>query len=348
MSYFRPAIDELTGYVPGEQPAAGKFIKLNTNENPYPCSSAVARAIEGALRGGLARYPDATATAFRHRAAELHGVEPEWIMCGNGSDELLTILVRAFVGEGQLIRLPHPSYVLYKTLARIQGARGEEVAFNSDWSLPAAFAKGDKNLRLVFLPNPNSPSGTMVTPEAVRELAEQLPCPLVVDEAYADFAESHCAGLPRDCDNVLVTRTLSKSYGLAGLRFGYLIAHPRLIAGLMKVKDSYNCDTLSIAAATAAIDDQQWLAETRRKILDTRARMTDALRKLGFEAVDSQANFVWNTQPEFELPRIYQGLKEQRILVRYMNYPRWGDGLRISVGTDSQIDACLGVIKGLI
>ncbi len=348
MSYFRPAIDKLAGYVPGEQPQAGKFIKLNTNENPYPCSSAVQRAIEGSLRGGLARYPDATATAFRHRAAAIHGVEPDWIMCGNGSDELLTIVMRAFVGQGQLIRLPHPSYVLYKTLAQIQGARFEEIDFEADWSLPEAFAAENGDLRLAFLPNPNSPSGTMIAPEVVRELAKRIPCPLIVDEAYADFAESNCVDLVHDCDNVLVTRTLSKSYALAGLRFGYVVAQPRLIAGLLKVKDSYNCDTLSIAAATAAIDDQHWLFETRQKILATRTRLTKALRGLGFDAIDSQANFVWSTQPKFDLQRIYNGLKEQRILVRYMNYPRWGDGLRISVGTDPQIDACLTLIENLI
>lgn len=348
MSYFRPAIDEMQGYVPGEQPQVGKFIKLNTNENPYPCSAAVPLAVEAALRGGLGRYPDATATAFRHRAADLYGVEPDWILCGNGSDELLTMCMRAFVGEEQLIRLPHPSYVLYKTLAQIQGARSEEVSFEPDWALPATFSAGEKDLRLVFLPNPNSPSGTMIAPEKVKELANQLPCPLVVDEAYVDFAETNCVGLVHDCDNVLVTRTLSKSYALAGLRFGYVIAQPALIEGLTKVKDSYNCDTLSIAAATAAIDDQQWLAETRAKVIATRARLTDAMRGLGFEVVDSQANFVWCTQATFGLERIYEGLKEQRILVRYMKYPRWGSGLRITAGSDSQVDACLSLIEGLI
>jgi len=348
MSYFRPAIDAMSGYVPGEQPQGGKFIKLNTNENPYPCSSSVTQAVEAALRGGLAKYPDATATAFRHRAAELHDVDPDWVLCGNGSDEILTIVMRAFVGEEQLIRLPHPSYVLYKTLAQIQGARSEEIPFNDDWSLPAAFTAADKDLRLAFLPNPNSPSGTVIPPDGVRELAQALSCPLIVDEAYVDFAETDCVSLVHDCDNVLVTRTLSKSYGLAGLRFGYVIAQPQLITGLMKVKDSYNCDTLSIAAATAAIDDQAWLAESRAKIIATRAKLAESMWGLGFDVVDSQANFVWCTQEKFDLQRIYEGLKEQRILVRYMKYPNWGEGLRISVGTDSQIDACLSLIEGLI
>ena len=138
--FVRPEIQRIAGYVPGEQPRAGKFIKLNTNENPYPCSPAVARAIEAAVQQGLARYPDPLASAFRRRAAEVLGVEPDWILCGNGSDDILTIVTRAFVGTGQWLRLPYPSYILYKTLAQIQGAGAEEVHFSNDWSLGDAFA----------------------------------------------------------------------------------------------------------------------------------------------------------------------------------------------------------------
>ncbi len=265
MSYFRPDIDELHGYTPGEQPQAGKFIKLNTNENPYPPSPAVARAIQAVLERGLARYPDPLATGFRERAAAVLGVDPDWILCGNGSDEILTLATRAFVAQGDLLRLPHPSYILYKTLAEIQGARSEEVSFARDWSLPDTFAAQAEGLRLAFLPNPNSPSGTLLSPARVLELAERLPCPLLVDEAYVDFADTNCLNLVAQNEKVLVSRTLSKSYALAGLRFGYLVAQPQIIAGLRKVKDSYNCDALSIAAATAAIDDQAWLATNRAR-----------------------------------------------------------------------------------
>src|SRR6185295_524718 len=184
MSYFRPPIDRMRGYVPGEQPQGGKFIKLNTNENPYPPSSAVARAITAVLERGLPRYPDPMADAFRRRAAEVLGVEPGWIMCGNGSDDILTIVTRAFVGERQWLRLPYPSYILYKTLAELQGAQGEEVRFEADWSLADSYAAARPDLRLAFLPNPNSPSGTVISAARVLELAERLPCPLLVDEAY--------------------------------------------------------------------------------------------------------------------------------------------------------------------
>ncbi len=342
--YVRPEIAAMQGYAPGEQPSGGKFIKLNTNENPYPCSPAVHRAIEATLKNGLQRYPDAMATAFRNRAADLHGLSPDWILCGNGSDDLLTIVTRAFVGAGQCLRLPYPSYVLYKTLAMIQGARSVEVEFHRDWSLPEEFAAPLDDLRLAFLPNPNSPSGTLVPRDVVADLAERLPCPLLVDEAYVDFSESHCLELVRENEKVMVSRSLSKSYALAGLRFGYLVAQPHIVAELAKVKDSYNCDSLSIAAATAAIDDGAWLAETTAKIIATRDRLTEGMRGLGFQPVASQANFVWNPHPQIAVKPLYEQLKADGILVRYMSYAGWPDGLRISVGTDDQVDACLTLL----
>ncbi|MFV1966779.1 MAG: histidinol-phosphate transaminase, partial [Pirellulaceae bacterium] len=328
MSYVRPQIAGMAGYVPGEQPQAGKFIKLNTNENPYPSSPNVRRSIEAALDRGLAKYPDPMGQPFRIRAAEVLGVEPDWILCGNGSDDILTIVTRAFVGEGQQVRFPYPSYVLYKTLAEIQGARSEEVHFQPDWSLGANFAAPTDDLKLAFLANPNSPSGTALSPERVRELAEQLPCPLLVDEAYADFAERNCLELVARNERIMVSRTLSKAYGLAGLRFGFLVAQPSLLAQLAKVKDSYNCDALSIAGAVAAIDDQTWLHENRARILATRRRLVERLTELSFAVTPSQANFVWATHPERSVQPIYEELKTNRILVRYMNYPGWGDGLR--------------------
>lgn len=348
MSYFRPAIDAMSGYVPGEQPQAGKFIKLNTNENPFSASAAVSRAVQAVLERGLERYPDPMATAFRLRAGEVLGVDPNWILCGNGSDEILTLVTRAFVGEGERLRLPYPSYILYKTLAQIQGADSEEVRFERDWSLSDRFSAPADKLRLALLPNPNSPSGTLLSPARVLELAERLPCPLLVDEAYVDFAETSCIKLVAENEKIMVSRSLSKSYALAGLRFGFIVAQPQIIEGLVKIKDSYNCDALSIAAATAAIDDQAWLADTRARILATRDRLTIGMRQLGFAAVDSQANFVWCPHAELPVKPLYEQLKANRILVRYMNYADWGDGLRISVGSDEQVDACLGLLKSMV
>jgi histidinol-phosphate aminotransferase len=348
MQFIRPEIAAMAGYVPGEQPQEEGFIKLNTNENPYPPSPAVAGAIEAVLRRGLQKYPDPMGGRFRRAASEVLGVPPEWILCGNGSDDILTIATRTFVGQGQLLRLPSPSYILYKSLAEIQGARSEEVLFRPDWSLPEQFAAATDGLRLVFLPNPNSPSGTVIPPDEVLRIARQLPCPLVVDEAYVDFAEGDCLGLVAQCEKVIVSRSLSKSYALAGLRFGYAVAQPQIIEQMIKVKDSYNCDALSIAGAAAAIADRDWQAENRRKIIATRQRLAAGMRELWFVTVDSQANFTWNVHPEYPAKPLYEQLKRRRILVRYMNYPGWGDGLRISVGTDAQTDACLEGLKAIL
>jgi histidinol-phosphate aminotransferase len=348
MPQVRPNIAEMKGYVPGEQPQGGKLIKLNTNENPYQCSPKVKAAIGRVVQAGLQKYPDPIATAFRIRAGELLGVDPDWILCGNGSDDILTIVTRAFVGTSDMVRFANPSYLLYRTLAEIQGAACEIIIYNTDWTLPAEFGAANDWVRLAYLANPNSPSGTMLPPSAVAEIASTLPCPLLVDEAYVDFADTNCVSLVAENDNIMVARTLSKSYALAGLRFGYLVAQPHIIRELVKVKDSYNCDALSIAGATAAIDDQQWLAETRATILATRERMTTALREMGFDVTDSQANFVWCQHASQPVEPLYQQLKHSGVLVRYMVYPNWGDGLRITVGSDDQVDAALTVLRTLV
>ncbi|MGL6226252.1 MAG: histidinol-phosphate transaminase [Thermoguttaceae bacterium] len=354
--HIRAEIAAMRGYEPGEQPRGNEGIKLNTNENPYRASESVYEAIARVCQNGLSRYPDPVATTFREEAARCFNVDPSWILCGNGSDDLLTILTRSFVGEKELLRLPYPSYILYRTLAELQGAYAELVHFNPDWTLTPRFGENptsllkpgelarSERLRLVFLPNPNSPSGTIIPPEQILRLAQELPCPLVVDEAYADFAEISCIPLIKKCEKLIVLRTLSKSYALAGLRFGFLVAQPSLIENLLKVKDSYNCDTLSIAGATAAIADQEWLDENRRKIVATRNRLRQRMIDLGFTVPPSFANFTWNTHPDIPLKPIYESLKENGILVRYMNYPGWGDGLRISVGTDEQTDRCVDLI----
>ncbi|MEN1678934.1 MAG: histidinol-phosphate transaminase [Planctomycetota bacterium] len=348
MNHARPTIQQMTGYVPGEQSRGAKVVKLNTNENPYPPSPKVAEAIRAAAGGSLERYPDAAATAFRIAAADALGVDPDWVLCGNGSDDILTIATRTFVGEGEVIRYPSPSYVLYQTLADIQGAAADVVPFERDWSLGFRFTQPADRLKLAFLANPNSPSGTVLAPGEVAAVADALPCPLLVDEAYGDFAETNCLGLVTSNGRILVSRSLSKSYALAGIRFGFVVAQPALVEQMAKVKDSYNCDAISIAAATAAISDRAWLEENVAKVNATRGRLADALRELGFDLTDSQANFVWAVHPTADHQAIYQQLKEQGVLVRYMRYAEWGDGLRVSVGTDGQVDAFLSLVRDLV
>jgi len=348
--FVRPEIAGMEGYVPGEQPRAGEAVKLNTNENPYRASEKVYAAIQQMAQTGLSRYPDPVATLVRETVARKFQIDPRSVLCGNGSDDLLTILTRTFVGSGELLRLPYPTYILYRSLAEIQGAVSETVPFRADWSLPDEFYADSAahKLRLVFLPNPNSPSGTVIPKQRILEIAEKLPCPLVVDEAYADFADEHCIDLVAKSEKLVVCRTLSKAYSLAGLRFGYLVAPPPLVEQMMKVKDSYNCDTLSIAAAVAAIADDDWLVANRKKIIATKNRLTERMRSLGFDVPSSQANFTWNTRTDIPVKPIYEYLKQQGILVRYMDYPDWGEGLRVSVGTDEQTDRCVDLIASYL
>ena len=349
-SYLRPDIASMAGYTPGEQPRVANILKLNTNENPYPPPQAALAAIasfagpDGAER--LRKYPDPVGTDFRAAAARVLGVAPGNILIGNGSDDILTILTRAFVPQGGIIASPTPSYLLYETLARLQGARFSTVPFTPDWKLPAAWPLAGANI--TFLPNPNSPSGTTISNDEIRGLAGQLKGPLVVDEAYVDFAATSAVGLVREGLPVVVTRTLSKGYGLAGLRFGYAVADAALIEQLVKVKDSYNCDALSLAAATAAINDQAWLAENRAKVLATRARLEAELGRLGFAVTPSNANFVWCRHPGHPAKPLYLALKDQGILVRLMHYPPHEPGLRITVGTEEGTSRLLAELARLV
>lgn len=348
MSFIRPNIRAMAGYVPGEQPRDGEFIKLNTNENPYPPSPRVFEALQAALTGDrLRKYPDPMGMAFRRAAGKVLGVDPDAILIGNGSDDILTVLTRAFVPEGGQIVSPTPSYILYESLADIQGAKHQLVPFTGDWQLPDPWPY--PKAHLTFVPNPNSPSGTMVAKSALERLADQLEGPLVLDEAYVDFAAWNGMDLVSDTSqkrsNVIVTRSFSKSYALAGIRFGYAVADPVLVREFIKVKDSYNCDVLSLAAATAAMEDQEYRLAIRAKILATRSRLEAELKKLGFDVTPSQSNFVWARRSDRPVKPIYEELKRKMILVRYMNYASYGDGLRITVGTDGEIDRLLEELK---
>jgi histidinol-phosphate aminotransferase len=345
--FVRPNIARMAGYVPGEQPQSGGFIKLNTNENPYPPSPRVKSALVEAVGDRLRLYPDPMATEFRKAVARLHGVESDMVLAGNGSDDLLTILTRAFVGPGDRAAFLSPSYLLYSTLIALQDGRPVVVPYARDWTIDAS-GLDIAGLKLAYLANPDSPSGTAMTRAQIAAMAGTLDCPLVVDEAYADFADPRCHAIPLVADhpNVIVTRSFSKGYSLAGIRLGYLIGQPELVAELIKVKDSYNCDMLSQVAGIAALRDQDYLAETRSKILATRSRLTQALRTSGYTVPDSQSNFVWATggPPPRET---FQTLKDHQILVRLMSYPGYPDGLRVTVGTDAQIDRLLEMLTNL-
>jgi histidinol-phosphate aminotransferase len=343
---LRKAIRAMAGYTPGEQPRAASIIKLNTNENPYPPSPRVLDALREAITGDhLRRYPDPIGTHFRQVAGRVLDVDPDGILIGNGSDDILTILTRAFVPEGGLIVSPTPSYVLYRTLADLQGARFHTVPYTDHWAVPSPWPSDDANL--TFLANPNSPSGTSIALAEIERLAEQVSGPLVIDEAYADFAEVNALPLAR-AGRAIVTRSLSKSYSLAGIRFGFAVASPEIVLHLTKVKDSYNCDALSLAAAAAALDDQEYMLGTRSRIVATRQRLATELDRLGFTLTPSQANFVWARRADRPVKPIFEELKQRQILVRYMAYDGHGDGLRVSVGTDQEIDRLLQELTAIV
>jgi len=358
MSVFRPNIDRIDGYLPGEQPQESGWIKLNTNENPYPPSPRVVEAIETAARGRLNMYPDPLGTKFRAAAAPLFGVEPDWILPANGSDENLTLILRSFVDPGELVAYPYPSYILYETLADIQGGSHERLILNSDWSWNHMACRPIiERAKLVLVPNPNSPSGTRWSDDDIIALVPPRGV-LVLDEAYGDFADvPHRAEILKrpGAERIIITRSFSKSFSMAGVRIGFAIARPELITGMLKVKDSYNCDTLSLAAATAALGDLAWMEANAAKVRQTRGRLTKALEGLGFSVVPSQSNFVWSTHPNRSHRDIYEALKSRKILVRFMKFPGLPDapegtltGLRISVGTDAEIDTLLANLKEIV
>lgn len=358
MSLFRPNVDAISGYVPGEQPQDSGWVKLNTNENPYPPSPKVIEALERVLRDRLNLYPDPLGTQFRQAVANLFQLDPDWVLPANGSDENLTILMRCFIGGDDLVVYPYPSYILYETLVDLQAGRHQRLHLNPDWTwdLPAAQAITAR-AKMTILPNPNSPTGNRWADTDIISLIPPNGL-LVLDEAYGDFADRpHQGELLRGehGSKIVVTRTLSKSYSLAGLRVGFALAHPDLIRGMRKMKDSYNCDKLSLAGATAAIEDQDWMKSNTARIQATRKRMTEGLLKLGFQVVPSQANFVWATHASIPHRQIYEQLKALRILVRFMvfgDYPNVPSheitGLRITVGTDPEIDQLLQALKGIV
>ena len=334
----------MSGYVPGEQPSPGtKVIKLNTNENPYPPSPEalkVLRELEGEL---LRRYPDPMAGAFRSSASEVLGVPADWILVGNGSDDLLTMIIRACSEPVRRVVYPMPTYVLYRTLAQIQGAEFVEVPYHEDYSLPVEQLIEAQGV-ITFVASPNSPSGTLAAVAHLEKLAAQLAGILVIDEAYVDFAESDALELVKKYDNVITLRTLSKGYSLAGLRLGFGVANPTLLEGLIKVKDSYNVDAVACAVGAAAIADQNHKIANAQKIKASRAQMADELQQLGFYVLPSQANFLLAQSPSGNAESLYRKLKEQGILVRYFNQPRLTDKLRITVGTPEQNEILIKVL----
>ncbi|MHC4158141.1 MAG: histidinol-phosphate transaminase [Planctomycetota bacterium] len=346
MSYFRENIEKCEGYEPGFQPQQADVIKLNTNENPYPPTPAVLEALAAIDAEQLRRYPDPIGDTFRAAAGHVNGVSSDCIMCCNGGDELLTIAFRAFCDKKRPVAYPVPTYSLYPVLANLQNCRAIEIPFDGEFNLPAKLAGAAAALTIVC--NPNAPSGSFVSSSELAALAAEISGVLLIDEAYVDFAEENCAALVKDFDNVIILRSMSKGYSLAGLRFGYGIAQPDLIAGLMKVKDSYNVDAVSAAAATAAIKDQGYFRENVEKVKRERELLTKELRDLKFKVTKSYSNFILAESKDRGAGEIYNKLAERNIYVRYFNLSGLSDKLRITVGTEEQNDKLILALKEIL
>jgi histidinol-phosphate aminotransferase len=346
MGYFRDNIEKLEGYVPGFQPSATDVVKLNTNENPYPPSPKVLAAISNVKPHQLRRYPDPMGNKFRQAAAKLNGLAIENIICVNGGDELLSMAVRAFCDAKRPLAYPVPTYTLYPVLARLEDCPIIEVPFEPEFRLPSGLANTGAALTIVC--NPNAPSATLIPIAELASLAGKLKGKgvLLIDEAYIDFAESSCSELIKSHENVIILRTLSKGYSLAGLRFGYGMASKGLIDGLMKVKDSYNADALAIEAATAAIEDQEYFKGNVAKVKAERSRVMAAFEKMGLSAPASRTNFIFAEFKTMTAKRVYDELAARNIYVRY--FSGLGERLRISVGTPEENDRLLEALEQIL
>ncbi len=335
----------MAGYTPGKQVNIDNYIKINTNENPYPPSPKVKKVLSNITDKQLIRYPNPTGDKLRAEIANVLNVNSNNVILGNGSDDILTIALRSFVDKNRKVASVYPTYSLYSVLANIQGAECSEVNLNEDFSLPAEIANDISEANLFLLPRPNAPTGTTFPKEKIIELCENFNGIVLIDEAYADFAEDNCIDLINRFDNLIVSRTFSKSYSLAGARIGFAIANENLINGMMKVKDSYNVNVITQEIATAAMNDQEYLNKTVTKICETRNWLVAQLKELNFTVLESHTNFLFVIPPNSNGEEYFNYLFENNILTRHFKGGVTDKFVRISVGTDKEMQTVIDVTK---
>jgi histidinol-phosphate aminotransferase len=345
MTFLRKHLQAVAGYTPGEQPPPGSsIIKLNTNENPYAPSPEVFRSLQTLDSEWLRRYPDPTAIAFCQAAGEVLEIPTDWITAGNGSDELISLIVRTFAEVGAKVVYPMPSYVLYRTVAQIQAANPVEIPYDETFTFPIQDLIAAQGA-VTFIASPNSPLGNAVPIDQLETLAAELRGILVIDEAYVDFTDRNALSLTQKHNNVILLRTLSKGYSLAGLRLGLVIAPPALITDLNKVKDSYAVDAIATLVGAAAIRDQAHKNLNVEKVLRSRSLLKHQLERLGFRVWPSEGNFLLVQPPQQSALELQQSLKNRGVLVRHFNLPGVEDKLRITVGTDEQNEFLCRLLK---
>ena len=334
---IRKAVRELAAYTPGEQPKDRDIIKLNTNENAYPPSPKIAELFQRPLER-LRLYPDPVCMELREALAEYHGCAAEQIFVGNGSDEVLAMCVRAFVERDGSIGYFEPSYSLYPVLAAIHEIATKPVRLNKDfgWNMPK-----DYSASLFFLANPNAPTSIQYPESSIAAFSRAFPGVVLIDEAYVDFAGYNCVKLALSNENVLVARTYSKSFSLAGLRVGYVIGAKPLIDAFYKIKDSYNVDRLAQEIALAAVRDAGHMRRNVERILETRERVSGELKRRGWVVSSSNTNFLWAKPPKLGAGKVFDELRKLKILVRYFPGELTGEHLRITIATESEMTALL-------
>lgn len=343
---IRKSIQNLKEYIPGEQPSDKNLIKLNTNENPYLPSPDVQDILSMVEISNLNKYPDPNSTLLKKTIADLHSCSVDEVFIGNGSDEILSLSVKAFVEIDEAIGFFDPSYSLYSVLSDIENIRYKLIDLDNDFKFNGQLSK---QIKLLLIANPNAPTGLSLTSNMISKIIDNHNGVLLIDEAYADFAEKNYIHLALERNNCLITRSLSKSYSLAGIRCGYCIGNKRLISALNKIKDSYNINYITQEIARVAILDQRTMKANVQAINETKIILRNKLIEFGFKVFDSDANFLWTKPLGISAKKLYELLKQKNILVRYFkDNPKTIDYLRITIGTAPEIFKLIDVINDIL
>ena len=352
--FWSKTVKELTPYVPGEQPKLSQLIKLNTNESPYGPSPKALAAIAAANTEALRLYPDPNSDALKQSIAKLHGLTANQVFVGNGSDEVLAHVFLGLLKHEHPILFPDITYSFYPVYCKLYGISFDNIPLSDDFSISVADYLKKNNGRNggIIFPNPNAPTGRALPLKDIETLLQSnQDSVVVIDEAYVDYGTESAIGLVHQYPNLLVTRTLSKSYALAGLRVGYAVGHSDLIEALERVKNSFNSypiDKLAMAGAIAAIEDQDYLKKISQAVIKTREQLIQSLNTLGFETIPSSANFIFTKHPKHDAAVIAAKLREKHIIVRHFKLPRIDQYLRITIGTDEQCDELVKAIKEIL
>lgn len=353
--FWSDIVGELKPYVPGEQPKEGVFIKLNSNESPYDPSPKVVEAMERAVHGHLALYPEADATPVREAVAKYYGIAANQVFVGNGSDEVLAHVFHAlFCHKGKRILFPDITYSFYPTYAKLYGVSYQEIPLAQDFTLdltPYLSASSDEVSAIIFA-NPNAPTSIALGLDKIEQLLQAQPDILiVVDEAYVDFGAQTAVKLINQYPNLLVIQTLSKSRSLAGMRVGLGVAQAELLEALIRVKNSFNSypiDRVAQAAAVAAFEDEEYFQKTRKMIMDSREYLIHHVRELGFEVLPSSTNFIFMRHPQFDAAILAAALRERKLLVRHFKREGIEQFLRVTIGTQQSCELLVRALSEIV